>query len=66
MQHARKISGALLILTLAGIVVSLPADLAGAGSESELRSASNAGAQAPLQQAAPEFDRFTSEPVTPR
>ncbi len=65
MKHARKIFGALLILALASLVVWLPADMAGAGSQTALRSASSASAQAPIQQEGPEFDLFVSEPVTP-
>ena len=65
MQHARKIFGALLILALASLVVWLPDNMAGAGSQTALRSASSAGAQAPIQQEGPEFDLFVSEPVTP-
>ncbi len=65
MKHTRKIFGALLILALASLVVWLPADMVGVGSQPAVRSASKANAQAPVQQRAPEFDRFVSEPVTP-
>ena len=65
MKHTRKIFGALVILALASLVVWLPADMVGVGSQRAERSASKANAQAPFQQRAPGFDGFVSEPVTP-